>query len=192
LTAELGAQRFGRGADERVDLHVRDLGGLDRGAPRGQQHRQRGPFRALAGRSVVFAGQCVTGGANRVDIVGLRTHAPWRPFRAVQLQDFLALHAKVAGEPGAVAAGPFDRPRPQPAVTIGELDELVVAITICRDRHDLDHRPRRRGDDRGGVGVFVRVDPDDEIDEFCEHGHCVPPLPEWTCGSGPGRRSAGL
>jgi hypothetical protein len=58
------------------------------------------------------------------------------------------------------------------------LEERLVAVEVRRDRHVLKCPAGRRSDDRGSVGVLMRVDPDDEIDLVCKHCHAFIPLPE--------------
>jgi hypothetical protein len=58
-------------------------------------------------------------------------------------------------------------------VLCGELDQRLVARWV--GRHGLLGEDGTGGcrDDRGGVGVFVGVDADDDLDLLCEHGNCV-------------------
>jgi hypothetical protein len=85
-----------------------------------------------------------------------------------------------AGQAGAVAAGALDRPHPPAWLPTSQLQQLLVASWGGRDRHLLERRTGR-GDDHGsGVGVLVGVDPDDELDDLCQHGHALTPCPETT------------
>jgi len=95
-----------------------------------------------------------------------------------------------AGQAGAVAAGAFDRPHPLTVVSVGEPEQLLVAGRGGRHGCLLEHRTGGRGHDRGGVGVFVGVDPDDELDQVCQHGHALTPCPDVdvTGRSGPDAR----
>ena len=83
-----------------------------------------------------------------------------------------------ASEASAITAGAFDRPHPLTVVSVGQSQQLLVA--------GRDGRHGRLGDDpaadclndRGGVGVLVGVDPDDDIHEVCQHGHALTPCPD--------------
>jgi hypothetical protein len=94
-----------------------------------------------------------------------------RALGPVQLHDQLLPVSQVAGQAGAVAAGALHRPRPQPAVLLGHSDELGVAVRVGGDRRAGQHPAGAGIDDRGGVGVLVGVDADDDLDQFCQHGH---------------------
>jgi glyoxalase family protein len=71
-------------------------------------------------------------------------------------------------------------------------DEVGVAVGVGVHGEVFGGGAGRRDDHRGGVGVLVGVDADDDINEFCQHGHAFTPCQDGTCGSGPDRRSAGL
>jgi pimeloyl-ACP methyl ester carboxylesterase len=85
---------------------------------------------------------------------------------------------------GAVATGALNRPHPLAWLAGRQLEQLLVASRGGWHSHLLHER---RGHDRGGVGVLVGVDPDDDIDEVCQHSHALTPCPEttWTGRSGP-------
>ena len=70
----------------------------------------------------------------------------------------------------SVTAGAFHRPRPDAGVPGGEFDQLGVAGRVCADGGLRQNGSGSRGDDRGGVGVLMRVDADDDLDQLCEHG----------------------
>lgn len=147
--------------------------GVHRGTAGRQQHRQGGLFTFGAGLGQVVTGERFASGADRVQGVGLGAVAPRRAVRTVQLDHDLTQVMEVAGEAGAVAAGPFDRPRPQTRVTVGHGHELVAAVGAGVDGEIVEHRAGGRVDDRGGVGVLVRVDAEDDVHDLCETGHCV-------------------
>ena len=87
-------------------------------------------------------------------------------FGAVELDHDLLAALQVPGQPGAVAAGALDRPRPQRRVLVGELHQLGVAVGGGLDG-DLVEHAAGAGVDRGrGVGVDVGVDADDDIDHL--------------------------
>jgi hypothetical protein len=98
----------------------------------------------------------------------------------VQLHHLLSVGGQEPGQAGAVAAGAFDRPDALARLLIGQCQQLAVAGRGSRRRCLGDHRTGS-GDDHGsGVGVFVGVDPDDELDGVCQHGHALTPCPETT------------
>ncbi len=148
-------------------------GGGHGAASRGQQRRQRGPLRAGLRRGEAGAGQGVAGGPFGVDHVGLAPAAAGRAGRAVQLEDHLLGVAEVAGQAGAVAAGALDRPRPQAAMLLGQFHQLAIAVGVGGHGDRGEQGTVGGRDQRGGVGVGVGVDPDDEFDQFCQHGHRV-------------------
>jgi hypothetical protein len=139
----------------------------------------------------VAASERFTAGADRVEGVGLGAVASGRTVRAVELDHQLVTAVEVSGEPGAVAAGALDRPGSKSRVSIRHRDELGVAVRVGVDGAFVEHGAGGRVDHRGGVGVLVGVDTDDDVDDLCQHGHAFS-LPGRTCGSGPVRRSAGL
>jgi len=71
-------------------------------------------------------------------------------------------------------------------VLVGLLQQLLVAGWGGRHGHLGDHRAGGRGYDRGGVGVLVGVDADDDLDGVCQHVHRVGSLPgDDVVGAGP-------
>lgn len=72
----------------------------------------------------------------------------------------------------------LSRPHPQPAVPIGQLDERGVAVGVSSGGEDFLLAAGARRDNGRGVGVFVGVDPDDDIDDLCETDHAFFSLPE--------------
>ncbi len=143
----------------------------DRGAAGGEQHLQGGSLRAGLGGGQPGPGQGVAGGAFGVDHIGLRPVSAGGADRAVELDDQLAPLGEVAGQPGAVAAGAFHRPPAEPAVLLGEGEQLGVAVRVGSDGGGGQHRAGLDRDQRGSVGVGVGVHADDELDQFCQHGH---------------------
>jgi hypothetical protein len=117
------------------------------------------------------AGQRVAGGAFGVDRVGFAAPAARWALRAVKLDDDLPGGGEVAGQPGAVPAGAFDRERAHPAVARGGFDQFVVALWIRGHRERLHPRSGRSDQYRRGVGVGMGVDSDDDLDQLCQHGH---------------------
>jgi hypothetical protein len=151
--------------------------GDDRTVPRGQQHPHRLPVAAGPGRGQVLAGQRLAGGPHGVQVVALGAVAAGRTGRSVDLDHPLTAFEQERGQPGAVAAGAFDRPYPPAGcVLAGEGEQPLVAHRVGGALHRVDHAAGGGLDDGGGVGVAVGVDPDDVVDLACEHGsHGVPP-----------------
>jgi hypothetical protein len=133
------------------------------------------------------AGQGVPGSADGVDRVGLRAGLARGSGGAVELDDELILLGKVSGQPGAVASRALHRPGPQRPVGLGEPQQCLIASGVGRHGRLGQHRAGGRGDDRGGVGVFVGVDADDDLDLLCEHGQLRSPLTRDGRGPGPVR-----
>jgi hypothetical protein len=63
---------------------------------------------------------------------------------------------------------------------ISPRQELPVAGWSGGHGYLGDHRAGGGEDHGGGMGVLVGVDPDDELDEVCQHGHALTPCPETT------------
>jgi hypothetical protein len=105
----------------------------------------------------------------------------------VQLHHLLGMSGQEPGQAGAVAAGAFNRPDALAWLLLGQCQQLAVAGRGRRHRCLGDHRSSGGGHDRSGVGVLVGVDPDDELDGLCQHGHALTPLPgdDVTGRSGP-------
>jgi hypothetical protein len=175
LLAEPAPQRLGGGDDQRMELLLRDPRRVDGGAAGGQTHGQRHALAVAAGLGQMLPGQRLPGRSDGVERVGLGAVAASGPVRPVQLDDPLAPFAQVAGQAGAVAAGALDGPHPQAAVPVGQLDQGGVAVRVGVHGQVLNGGAGRCGQHRRGVGVLVGVDADDDIDDVCEHGHCVPP-----------------
>jgi hypothetical protein len=115
------------------------------------------------------------------------------PLGSVQFHHLLSVGMQEPGQAGAVATGAFDRPHPPTVVSVGELQQLPVAGRGGRHGHLLEHGAANCLNDRGGVGVLVGVDPDDELDEVCQHSHALTPCPDVDVdGSVRTGRTAGL
>jgi hypothetical protein len=181
---------IGSGDDERVQLALGVAGGLDRRAARGQPHRQRRPTPGGTRLGELLAAQGLTSGPGGIQGIGLGAVAAGGPLGPVQLHHLLSVAMEEAGQASAVAASALDRPHPPTIVSVGEPQQLLVARWGCRHRCLGDHRPGGGGHDRGGVGLFVGVDPDDELDDLCQHGHALTPCPDVdvTGRSGPAAR----
>ena len=108
----------------------------------------------------VVAAQGLAGRPGRIQGIGLGTMAAGGPLGPVQLDNLFLVAMQEPGQPGAVAAGALDRPHPPTVLAVGEPQQLPVAGRGGRHGRLLEHRTGGRGDDRGGVGVLVGVDPD--------------------------------
>jgi hypothetical protein len=151
-------------------------GGLDRGAAGRQPDLERCSVPCGTRLSELVAAQGLAGGSGGVQRVGLGAVAAGCSLGPVQLNDLLMVSMQEPGQPGAVAAGALDRPDPLAWLLGGQGQQLLVAGRRGRHRRLVDHRTGGRGHDGEGVGVLVGVDPDDDIDEVCQHGHCVDSL----------------
>jgi hypothetical protein len=85
----------------------------------------------------------------------------------------LGVSMQEPGQPGTVPAGALDRPHPLPTVLVGQLEELPVAIRGGGRGQVGQGLAGGRGEGRGGVGLLVGVDADDDLDGVCQHGHRV-------------------
>jgi hypothetical protein len=111
----------------------------------------------------------------------------------IQFYDLLGMCLQEPGQAGAIATGALDRPHSSTILSVSEPQQLPVAGRGCRHGRLVDHRAADRLDDRRGVGVLVGVDPDDELDNLCQHSHALTPCPDVDVdGIGPDRRTAGL
>ena len=112
------------------------------------------------------------------------------PLGPVQLHYLLGMSSQEPGQPSAIAAGALNRPHPLAWPLTRQLQQLLVASGSGGHGHLLEHRTGRSDDHRGGVGVLVGVDPDDELDGVCQHGHALTPCPDVdvTGRSGPAAR----
>src|SRR3954471_22062051 len=74
-------------------------------------------------------------------------------------------------------------------MAVGQGDEFGVAVGIGADGDPGQYTAGAGVEDRGGVGVFVSVDADDDLGDICQHGHAFFSLPgEDAAGPGPVRR----
>jgi hypothetical protein len=75
-------------------------------------------------------------------------------------------------------------------VLLGQCDELDVAVGVGGHGHPGQHATGAGIEHRGGMGVFVGVDADDDLDQLCQHGHAFFSLTGGTqqvpvrCGDG--------
>ena len=158
-----------------VELALGVGGGLDGRAAGRQPHRQRGSWPGRPGLGELVTAQSLAGGPGRIQRVGLGAVAAGCSLGPVQLNNLLIVGMKEPGQPGAVATGALDRPDPLAWLLGGQGQQLLVAGRRGRHRRLVDHRTGGRGHDGEGVGVLVGVDPDDDIDNLCQHGHALTP-----------------
>jgi hypothetical protein len=145
---------------------------------------------AARGWGELVAAQGLAGGPGGIQRIGLSAVAASCSLGPVQLHHPLGVSLQEPGQAGAVAAGAFNRPHTLTLMLVSQLEQLPVAGWGGWHRHLLDHRTGRGDDHRGGMGVLVGVDPDDELDEVCQHGHALTPCPDVdvTGRSGPDAR----
>jgi hypothetical protein len=129
------------------------------------------------GLGQLLTAQRLAGGPGRVQGIGLGAVAAGGTLGPVQLHDPLGLTMEEPGQPSAVPAGALDRPHPLTMVLVDQLQQPAVARRGGRHGCLSDHGTGRRGYNRGGVGVLVGVDPDDEVGGVCQHVHRVGSLP---------------
>ena len=89
------------------------------------------------------------------------------PLGPVQLHNLFLVGMKEPGQASAIAAGAFDRPHPLAVVLVGELGELPVAGWGGWHGQVGQGLAGGCGHDRGGMGVLVGVDADDDLDGVC-------------------------
>jgi len=109
-----------------------------------------------AGLGELVAAQGLAGGPGGIQRIGLSAVAASCSLGPVQLHHLLGVALQ---EPGA-----FNRPHTLTLMLASQLQQLPVAGWGGWHRHLLDHRTGRGDDHRGGMGVLVGVDPDDELD----------------------------
>lgn len=135
-----------------------------------EQDPDRFSFPSSAGLREVRAGECLACCAVGVERVGLRAVAASGSRWTVDLHDPLTLRQEIGDETGAEAAGAFDRPdapRLFAGVLGGPGEHASIPERVGRDGHVVELTPAVV-DDAKGVGLFVGVDPDDEVDLICE------------------------
>jgi len=157
--AQLAAQRLGGGDDQRLHLGLCLGAGGDRAAPGDPQDAQRfDPTGAALRDAGSAAGLSGPGGGFGVDRVGLALPAAGLAVGPVDLDHLDAGHPQVQRQPRAVGPGALDpdlvqltmrtQPRQQPGIAGRGGRELPMT-----------QQPAGRVEDRGGVGVVVRIDP---------------------------------
>ena len=143
MAAELVADLLATGDEQRLEVVDRLGAGADRAAAGDQQHAERFAIAATARLGEMLARERLAGGADRVELIGLRAVAARRPRGAVDLDDPLAMLEQEGGEPGAVAAAGLDRPdSPSRRVQLREPQHALVAERVGR-RWSACRSPRR-------------------------------------------------
>lgn len=168
---EAPPERLRRGDDKSVELVPGVRGRLHRRVPGGQEHREGGSLPACSGLRVGRPPERLTGGPNGIDRVALGAVATPGPPRPVDLDHLLAPVLEEAGEARSVAARALDGPGPAQPVGIRPIDQRLVTDAFGAHRALGQRRAGPGGNRRRGVGVFVGVDADDDVDLLCQHGH---------------------
>jgi hypothetical protein len=163
LAAKPGPQRLGRGHQQGLEVPAGVGGDLDGTGPGELEHPKGLALAALPRGCQVLATQRLAAGADRVQRVALGL-GPAGPLGPVDLGHPLAMVGQEAGQPGAVAAGAFQRPAAAaPRPLDDQAQQLLIARLAARDLQ-LGQQPTVAVKDRGGVGIAVGVDPDDVVD----------------------------
>ena len=108
--AQLLAEPVGSGDDHAAQLHERDLARLDRGVPRQQQQPQRLLMLAGTRPRPTLACKRRAGSTDGVELVIFAVQPPLAAAAAIDLMHLLATALQMTDKPGAVIAGPLDRP----------------------------------------------------------------------------------
>jgi hypothetical protein len=189
-SAQLRAKPLRCGDDERLQVADRPRAAPDRTLTGALEDPDRLALPTTAGLSRVIALERLLGGADRVELVGLRPRAPRRALGPIDLDDAFTALEQVRGEPRAVAAGRLDRPDPAGGrVLLAEDQHPLVAERVGRRRLRLANDAGRGLDHRGGVRVAVGIDADHVVGFVCEHPRNLL-LWGWLSVAGPGERSA--
>jgi hypothetical protein len=142
---------------------------LDRLRSCGQQHPDGFTFAAPSRLAHPNAGERLACCTHRVDVVVLDASPPHRTLRTLNFHDPFASRQQHSGQAGAEGASALNGPQRR-AVPSSERDELSIPLRIRRHRQ-MFQDSARRSHRRGGVRVLVRVDTDDGVEMFCQHGH---------------------
>jgi hypothetical protein len=104
------------------------------------------------------------------------------PLGPVQLHHPLESMVQEAGEPGAVAAGPLDRPHPPAGLLVGQLQEPLVAGRSGRHGQGGQALAGGRGDHRSGwVCLWVSTPMTSSMVSASMVMRCAPcPETTWT------------
>jgi hypothetical protein len=154
-----------RGSDQdRGQCGASGLAGLDGVVPVDHQQPQRLPVPVGAYLRRVRAGEQLTGRADGVDRIAVACTALAGVAAGIDLADLLARTGQVAGQAQPVMPGPFHRP-PDPAVPSSRPGPgQQLRISRRRGWHlQPRHRPPPGIAQSRGMGVQVRVGPDDPI-----------------------------
>lgn len=163
--AELGeplVQRRRAGDHQGVQLTLRGASGLDRRSAGGQPRCEGRADPALLGCRRVWGCERFACGSQRVDGVGLGAVAPCGTAGPFDLCHQLAVCDEPASQPGAVTACAFDRPHSR---AVGDpLKQRREVLGVVSDLQHVALAAGARLDHRGGVGVLVGINADDELD----------------------------
>ena len=159
---------LGGGDDEATDL-VGCLGaGLDRAAAGHAEHTDRldAAIARFGFGGGVAAQRCACCGLG-VDGVGLAA-PPCLAVGAVDLDDLDAGGGETAGEASPVGSGSFHPYTHQRAERAHPVQQLLIAAGVGIEA-GAAQQPPHGVDDRGDVGVFVGVDPAEDLGSVCCH-----------------------
>jgi hypothetical protein len=118
----------------------------------------------LAGAGQVVTAKRLPAGPDGVQRVALGAVAAAGPLGPVDLGHPLTLGGQEAGQPGAVAAGPLQRPAAPSRRALGDQAEQPRITGLVGWDLQLRDQPAVAVQDRGGMMVAVGVDPDDVVD----------------------------
>ena len=124
----------------------------------------------------MITAECLACSADGVDGVGLRAVTPRWSAGPIEFDDPLATLGQEQGDPGAVSVGILDRPGSQPGVAISSGEKCCVAGWVLQAAVVSITAAVTASMIAAVSGVFVSVDADDVVDEFCQRGHRVCPL----------------
>src|SRR4051795_10503345 len=137
------------------------------------------PARGVPNRGRAIASRAARIASSGSDFAPLRRAARFGRSNSMTISDL----QQVPTQASTVAAGPLDRPGPQPRVVIRELHQFGITLG-CRLDGDLVEDTTSRGVHHGrGVGMDVGVDADDDIDHLAQigqTGHAFSPSPDGT------------
>ena len=157
--AQLAAELVGCGDDQRLHLGLR-LGAGGDGAATGHSQRAQclDGTGAVLGDAGGASGLGGAGGGFGVDRVGLALLAPGLAVGPVDLDQCDAGHPQVHRQPRAVGPGALDPDLVQLTVGTQPLQQPGIAGRGGREL-PMTQQPASRVEDRGGVGVLMRIDP---------------------------------
>jgi hypothetical protein len=114
-----------------------------------------------------------TCGPSGVEVVVFPAHPSRWAAGDIDLADGLPVRHQPSCEPSAPAAAALDDPASGPEITIGDVDQLCEPGWVRCHRVAAQLLTCGRSHKGGGMGVFVWIDTDDDINRVCKHGHCA-------------------